>query len=154
MSEQAAETFTTLPPVAKSIFVFCKKCDANRYQTVLAHATATSAKIKCEVCGAKSTFKLPKAAKPAGAKKSPTGAALKRQTASATAKKNAHADEFNNLAAVAKGDAHNYSMKAKFQSNQRVSHPKFGTGYVRSAQVDKIEVVFEDEVRMLVHNRQ
>jgi hypothetical protein len=154
MSEQVAEVFTSLPPVAKSIFVFCKKCDADRYQTVLAHSTATSAKIQCEVCKAKSTFKLPKAKKPAGEKKSPTGAALKRKTASATAKKNAHMDEYNNLAATAKGDTHNYSMKAKFSMNQILSHPKFGMGYVRSTQVDKIEVVFEDEVRMLVHNRQ
>lgn len=154
MSEKTVETFTSLPPVAKSIFIFCKKCDADRYQTVLAHSTATSAKMQCEVCKAKSTWKLPKAAKAPGAKKAPTGAALKRKSASATARKNAHVDEYNNLAAASNGDVHNYMMKTKFQMNQKLSHPKFGMGYVRTTHADKIEVVFEDEVRMLVHNRQ
>lgn len=154
-STPAAESLTTLPPVAKSIFIFCKKCDADRYQTVLAHTSATGAKVQCEVCKAKSTWKLPKAkiSKPAGPRKL-GGAALTRKTASAAAKKSAHVDEFNNLVAAAKGDAPSYNMRAKFTPNQKIQHPKFGTGVVRTAQVDKIEVIFEDEVRMLVHNRQ
>lgn len=154
MSEKTAEVLTSLPAVAKSIFVFCKKCDADRYQTVLAHSTASSAKIQCEVCKAKSTWKLPKAAKSkATGTKALAGAALKRKTASTTARKNAHAEEYSSLAASSGGEILKYTMKTKFSNNQKLEHPKFGIGYVRTTHVDKIEVVFPDEVRMLVHNR-
>lgn len=140
----------TLPPVAKSFHTFCKKCDADRYHTVVAHPTATSAKLKCEICGASSTYKLPKAG--GGAKRALTGAAAKRKEAAATAKRNAHSDEYNQLMS-ADSDIANYNMKAKFSVNSKIKHPKFGMGFVRTAQTDKIEVVFEDEVRSLVHNR-
>lgn len=141
----------TLPPVAKSFHTFCKKCDADRYHTVVAHTSATSAKLKCEICGASSNYKLPKAGA-TGVKRALTGAAAKRKEAAATAKRNAHSDEYNQLMS-AEGDVTNYNMKAKFNANSKIKHPKFGMGFVKSAQVDKIEVVFEDEVRNLVHNR-
>jgi len=139
-----------LPPVAKSFHAPCKKCEADRYHTVVAHTTATSAKLKCEICGASSTYKLPKAG---GAAKRPlTGAAAKRKEAAATAKKNAHSEEYSQLM-NSDGDLASYNMKAKFSANSKIKHPKFGMGFVRAAQPDKIEVVFEDEVRNLVHNR-
>ncbi len=145
-----------LPPVAKSFHTFCKKCDADRYHTVVAHTTATSAKLKCEICGASSTYKLPKAgakAKTPGAKRPLAGAAAKRKEAAETARKNAHSDEYKSLIDAAAGDANNYNMKIKFAINTTIQHPKFGLGYVKAVQPDKIEVVFADEVRNLVHNR-
>ena len=48
----------TLPAVAKSIFVPCKKCAEDRYHTVIAHTSSTSAKLKCEVCGSSKAFKI------------------------------------------------------------------------------------------------
>ncbi len=138
-----------LPAVAKSFHTFCKKCDADRYHTVVAHTTAASAKLKCEICGASSTYKLPKAG---GAKRALTGAAAKRKEAAATAKKNARSEEYSQLMS-GDGDIANYTMKAKFSVNSKIKHPKFGMGFVKSVQTDKIEVVFEDEVRNLVHNR-
>ncbi|MGE5084935.1 MAG: hypothetical protein ACM3MG_01440, partial [Bacillota bacterium] len=67
----------TLPPVAKSFFAFCKKCDADRYHVVLAHTSATSAKIKCEICGSQKTYSLPKTQTKTG--KPLTGAAAKKR---------------------------------------------------------------------------
>jgi hypothetical protein len=144
-----SETTNTLPQVAKNFFSFCKKCDADRYHIVVAHTTATSAKLKCEICGASSTYKL---AKEGTAKKALTGAAAKRKEQAATAKKTAHNDEYQKLLGAASGSS-NYSMKLKFEMNAKIDHPKFGTGVVRAVQPDKIEVIFEDEVRQLVHNR-
>lgn len=148
-----AKDLIALPAVAKSIFVHCKKCDADRYHVVLAHKTATSASIQCEICKAKSTFKLPKAGV-TGAPRKLTGAAAKKKAESASRAKNAHANEFNALAASVEGDAVRYNMKMKFALNGKLEHPKFGLGFIRAAYSDKIEVVFSDEVRMLVHNRQ
>lgn len=149
MAENEAEVLTTLPPVAKSIFIFCKKCDANRYQTVLAHKTETSASVKCEVCKAKSTFKLASAKAP----RKLSGAVAKRRADNQAVKKNAHLTEYNSLASSMKGEAQGYNMRNKFTMNSGIQHPKFGLGYVKTAMPDKVEVVFEDEVRLLVHNR-
>lgn len=141
----------SLPPVAKSFFSFCKKCDADRYHVVVTHTTPTSAKLKCEICGASSTYKLPKEGSD-GVKKALTGAAAKRKEQAATARKNAHADEYHKLSESAKAPV-SYNMKMKFEVNSKITHPKFGMGIVTAVQSDKIEVIFEDEVRNLVHNR-
>ena len=144
-----------LPPVAKSFHTFCKKCDADRYHTVVAHTTATSAKLKCEICGASSTYKLPKAGAAAktGAKRPLAGAAAKRKETAEAARRTAHNDEYQKLIDSAAGDINKYNMKIKFAINTKLEHPKFGVGFVKAVQIDKIEVIFADEVRNLVHNR-
>jgi hypothetical protein len=144
-------TEQTLPAVASRVYTVCKKCDAERYHIVLAHTTATSAKVECEICHSKKTFKLAgsKPSKP----KAVTGAAATKRAAAAETRKNAHSKEYGELIASAEGDAETYSMKAKFAMNQVIKHPKFGMGVIKSSLPDKVEVMFEDEVRTLVHNR-
>lgn len=139
----------TLPPVAQKIYTDCKKCDAERYHVVLAHTSATAAKVQCEVCKSKKTYKLP-SAKP---KRTATGA-KPRKSPSAEARKSAHENEYKTLLDnAANADTQPYNMKTKFATQQKLKHPKFGLGIIKMALTDKIEVVFEDEVRMLVHNR-
>lgn len=138
-----------LPPVAKNFHTFCKKCDADRYHVVLAHTSAKSAKLKCEVCGAARTYTLT-AAKKAGAVKKPGGT---RRAASESARRSSHNAEYESLLAGSKNNEVPYSMKQKFEKNQKVSHPKFGLGIVKETHTDKIEIIFADEVRALVHNR-
>lgn len=140
-------TTISLPPVAKSFYTFCKKCETDRYQTVLTHPTSTSAKIKCEVCAKTSTWKLP------------TTAAEKKRKASANAGKSPRARSSHReqwellLSSNATAAEEDYNLKKKFEPNTLLKHPKFGRGFVRATQPDKIEVVFEDEVKMLMHNR-
>lgn len=144
---------TELPPVAKSFFTACKKCDAERYHRVLAHVTSTSAKVQCEVCGGKSTYKLPKLSK-VGASSSPKSAAKKKLGESNRRGGASHQEEYDKLMAGSEAlQPVAYSMKSKFDLNQKLNHPKFGIGHVRSVQPDKIEVVFHDEIRSLIHNR-
>jgi hypothetical protein len=135
-----------LPPVAKSIYLECKKCGAEKYHRVLAHTSATSAKVECEICGSKKTYKLPRAAK----KVSRTG---KPRVSKVNGAK-AHDEEYGKLieAAVAQAAAP-YSMATRFSINQKLQHPKFGVGVIRMSFEDKIEVIFPDQVRLLVHNR-
>lgn len=134
-----------LPPVAKSIFYFCKKCDAERYHTVLAHPTSISAKIECEVCKSKKTYKITEPKK--GRKK--TATRKKRVTA-----EEAHKKEFDEIRVrVGIDDVQKYNMKEKFDSDSAIDHPKFGVGFITAALPDKIEVCFEDSQRILVHNR-
>lgn len=146
-----------LPPVAKSFFTHCKKCEADRYHMVLTHKTATSASIECEVCHKKSTYSLPKEksakAKPASGRPL-TGAAAKARATSESSRRNAHAAQYETLMnQYASKEAVAYSMKAKFEANQKLNHPKFGVGIVTLATPEKLDVVFQEEMKSLVHNR-
>jgi hypothetical protein len=144
-------TTNVLPPVAKSFHTFCKKCDADRYHRVLAHTSATSAKIECEICKSKKTYTLPKAGASV-AKKSTTGGAKKVAVRKSA---NSHADEFNALMlnrGAEKGLP--FSIKTKFEMDQKIDHPKFGPGFVKTVQTDRIDVMFEDELKTLMHNKQ
>ncbi len=149
MSE-TPEAITALAPVGKTMYVECKKCGTERYHLVLTHKTATSAKIKCEVCGAQKAYSLPKTSK---TPRKNTGAAT-RAAKSASNARDAHAKEYEKLIQDAGAESAAYNMKNKFEGGSKVNHPKFGMGVVRTAQPEKIEVVFQDEVRSLVHNRQ
>lgn len=144
-------SMNTLPPVAKSFFAFCKKCDADRYHVVLAHTSATSAKIKCEICGSQKAYSLPKAQTRTG--KALTGAAAKKREQTMSSRKSSHRNEYEMLMSNEKAPTASYSMKGKFEKNTKLQHPKFGMGFIKDALTDKIEVVFEDEVRTLIHNR-
>jgi len=140
-----------LPPVAKSFFAFCKKCDADRYHVVLAHTTSKTAKIKCEVCGSQKSYSLPKSGGSATGKAKVTRA----RAGSESARKSSHNAEYEAMI-QAQGASKEipYNIKGKFQLNQKINHPKFGLGVVRNVHQDKVEVVFSDEVRNLVHNRE
>lgn len=144
MSEQV------LPAVAKTIHLPCKKCAVDRFFIVVAHSSPTSAKVKCEVCGSQKTYKLPTEKKAKAASAAPKKS---RASAASAAAKASHTQEYEKLVAEAGAEAKKYSMTHKFASKQKVEHPKFGVGVVRTVMPEKIEVLFADEVRMLVHNR-
>ncbi len=140
-------TQITLPPVAKSFFTLCKKCDVDRYHTVLTHTSSTSAKIECEVCHSKRTYNLPKA-----------GGSTVRKTAgsakSVAAKRSSHSDEYNQLM-MNRGSESGlpFSIRTKFEMDQKIEHPKFGAGFVKTVLTDRIDVIFQDEVKTLIHNK-
>lgn len=138
-----------LPPVAKSVFIACKKCGEDRYHTVVAHTSATSAKVKCEVCGAQKTHKFVTTAKKAKA----PGEKTTRVSRARANKADEHKAEYEKMLSAVDGPAVKYDMKTLFETNQKLNHPKFGVGVIRMSLPDKIEVVFQDEVRNLVHNR-
>lgn len=142
-----------LPAVAKSIFVACKKCGEDRYHTVIAHTTSTSAKLKCEVCGASKTMKVGGAAAKPKTAKVPGAAKAAREANVKAAKLTEHRAEYEKLIANSETSPVKYNMKGQFKTHDKVEHPKFGLGVIRLSLQDKIEVVFEDEVRSLVHNR-
>lgn len=136
----------TLPPVAKSFYTFCKKCDIDRYHMVLAHTSATTAKIECEVCHSRKSFSLPK----------PGSEARKAKAAGVkiAARKTSHTGEYELRSQKnAAKEAIAFNIKTTFKDDQKISHPKFGIGFVQKAHTDKIDVIFSDEVKSLVHSR-
>ena len=147
-SEVSAQNLTELPAVARNINLPCKKCGVDRYFVVVAHTTPTSAKVKCEVCGASKTFKL---TKPKAAKKSTSKTGVKRVSKSRTPD---HAAIWADLKdQIGTDKVVPYSMKAKFSLATAIEHPKFGIGFVTNATIDRVEVAFADGSRALVHSR-
>jgi uncharacterized Zn finger protein len=140
-----AKSLTELPAVATNIHLMCKKCGVERYHVVVAHTATGGAKVKCEVCGASSTFKLakPKKAAVAGAKKK----APKTKAPDFAAMWSELKTQIGTERVVP------YNMKTRFSLANAIEHPKFGIGFVTSATPEKIEVVFQEGGRALVHNR-
>lgn len=137
-----------LPAVAKSFPTYCKKCEAERYHRVLAHKSATTAKIECEICHSVKTYTLPKAGSTTTRR---TGTTNERKT---PVRKNSHADEYHLLITNRREEKSiPFSIKTKFETDQKIEHPKFGVGFVRTVQSDRIDVVFEDELKTLMHNK-
>jgi hypothetical protein len=46
-----------------------------------------------------------------------------------------------------------YSFKRRFVVDDVVDHPTFGVGFVTAVRIDKIDVAFRAEPRVLVHGR-
>lgn len=135
----------SLPPVAKSFYTFCKKCEADRYHVVLAHKSATSASIQCEICKSKKTYSLPK---PGAAKKTTT-----RTTGTGSGRRSHTGDYEVRSQSMQNKEATPYSIKGKFSENEKINHAKFGIGFVIRTFDDKVEVIFSDEVKSLMQNR-
>lgn len=140
-------TASQLPTVAKKVFYPCKKCETERYQVVIAHATAKSARLECEVCKTKNlmTVDEPKSRRATTPKKSAKSAANKVSKDLA---------RWQQLRETNSEKPAPYNMRAVFETGGALEHPKFGLGFVIHAGVQAIQVVFEDAERSLVHNRQ
>lgn len=131
-----------LPEVARRIYTDCKKCDSQRYHVVLAHLSSSSAKVECEVCKGKKTYKLK------SARKKVTSSVKKKPSTRSPAKHWMELKQNYNSSTVQP-----YSMKVCFPEGAVIDHPKFGLGFVTGVAGQAIQVVFEDGLRSLVHNR-
>ena len=140
MSEEVPEEVLVLPRVASNFYYACKKCASETFHVVLAHPTNVSAKLECEICGSKKTYKLPSSKSRARSKKT----SVRSSAANAWAMFN---DKIGTDAIIP------YKMSNTFEIQTAIDHVKFGVGYIKSSNNKKIEVVFEDAIRLLVHNR-
>ena len=134
-----------LPTVAKKVFYTCKKCETERYQVVIAHATAKAARLECEVCKTKNlmTIDEPKRARATVPKKKAAATKVAKDLA-----------RWQQLRDTNSEKPLGYNMKMVFETGSALEHPKFGLGFVIHVSVAAIQVVFEDQERSLVHNRQ
>lgn len=144
----------TLPAVAKSFFTMCKKCEGDRYHRVLAHKTATSAKIECEICKSVKTYSLPKKSSASTGTRKLSGAAGAASAKKVAASARSHTGQYEiyNTNRM-KDEPTPYSTKGTFKETQKIDHAKFGIGFVVKAYNEKIDVIFSDEIRTLLHNR-
>ena len=137
---------TSLPPVARSIYVFCKKCNTDRYFKVITHTSSTTAKLKCEVCKASRNYSIE------DEKKSP--APVRKRAPAGTPKPSKAAAHWILLKDQYRGGGPvDYSTAHQFKDRDSLMHPTFGLGFVTKTHANKIEVVFADSVKELLHAR-
>jgi hypothetical protein len=60
---------------------------------------------------------------------------------------------FEEMLAARKRPPIPYSLKRRFVVDDVVDHPTFGRGFVNAVRIDKIDVTFSAEPRVLVHGR-
>jgi hypothetical protein len=121
------------------IDAFCTKCKMILAHVIVAMKGPHPVRVECKTCRAVHAYKREQ---PSGAKRAPTQAGP-RPT------------ELDKLMAgkdISK--AIRYAPNVRFEEEQVVDHKLFGIGIVTRALSDqKIEVVFKDGVKVLVHDR-
>ena len=133
--------------VGKEIVTNCSKCKLELAHIIVAmRDELTPYKVQCKTCKSTHAFKAPKAAKTTTRKKT-----TRKPRVSA-------AEKIQNLwdTAMAKQTepASKYSIKTKFEIGEILEHPKFGAGVVeKHIDNNKIEVVFQTDIKVLIHNK-
>lgn len=133
--------------VGSDIEAYCPKCKTDTSHTVITKYEDEIRRVQCSPCGDVHTFRKPRGEveddipEPVAAKKR---AALKKPT---------WREALDRAGAKAVAAARPYSIRDTYDEGDLVSHPKFGVGFVTEISENKVEVTFEDERRVLVHNR-
>ena len=131
--------------VGGEVDAFCTKCELTLAHTVHAVVSNKPVKVECNTChgvhryrdanGRATPSRPPKGDRPARAR--------------------AEVVPFETLLAEKRvSDAHPYSAKHTFATDDVVDHPTFGRGFVSAVRENgKIEVTFRSDVKVLVHGR-
>jgi len=135
--------------VGKDIMAYCGKCEGGRWHVIVSMLDIkTVAKVQCNTCKGQHKFKDPTMA--TTAKKSTATKATKSKVKAANM---SVADLWMQEMSNAARKSQPYSIRAKFSAGDIIDHTSFGPGIVQSVKDDRIEVVFRDEIKNLVHNK-
>lgn len=130
--------------VGKDIVCYCGRCKLDLGHTIVAMIGSNVSKVQCRTCG--SSHGMRKNSSLTNTKK--TTSPRKRAIAIPVSQLWSKALEESSKRAKA------YSIREKFEREDIIDHPKFGHGIVQgSLGGDKIEVLFQNELKVLVHNK-
>jgi len=129
-----------LPPVVGGeIDAFCTKCKRLTTHTVVSILRGRPAKVLCNICESQHQYRTaaPEPSREGRVKSAPKTRAL-----------------WEEALQRAGSQVLPYAMEARFEPEQVIEHATFGKGVVvRTYDITKMEVLFQDQVRRLVHNR-
>jgi len=132
-------------PVAQNVVTMCTKCEMELNHVVVAHnAGGTVERVKCHTCGSEHKYRPDKKR----ATKKTSKKSIRIQEVDLTKTYEKLAQKFKEKKRLP------YSMSGSFENDDVIDHKTFGMGIVISASHDKMEVVFSDEPRILVCNRE
>lgn len=121
-----------------TIVSYCTKCRLNLDHTIIAMTGDAIVKVKCRTCGSSHKFR-----NPADAPKARTPKAAGRAT------KSLAEDRWEAALAESKGPTHPYSREAKYRIGDVFDHDRFGKGVVLKLYVNKCDVLFQDQERLM-----
>lgn len=128
----------------KEVLSYCGKC-----KLALAHIVVsmkdvnTFGKVQCKTCGASHAYKDP-ASKAKKVKTKSLRPGRKTKTISV-------GELWTEELGKANGKARSYSIREVFDVGDLLDHKKFGPGIVQALIDGKIEVLFQHEIKTLVH---
>jgi hypothetical protein len=132
--------------VGGEVDALCSKCELTLAHTVIAMVGAKPAKVRCNTCQGEHKYRLP-----AGAA-APPGSVVKKKASRPPREKKVLVT-FEEMLAARKRPPVPYSLKRRFVVDDVLDHPTFGRGFVSAVRIDKIDVLFSAEPRVLVHGR-
>jgi hypothetical protein len=132
--------------VGKDVLSYCGKCKLTLSHIIMSMKDHKKPhKVKCNTCKAEHAFKDPSTANKK--KRSPTKKSKKIDTMPLAQRWQMAVDSF-------KGNATKYSIKSIFHLGDMIDHPTFGRGVVDEiVDNDKIAVMFQADIKTLVHNK-
>jgi len=139
------------------IDAICRRCKEETIHRVVALVEERVHQVICTRCGSQHRYRTTLAAK---TQKVPLPSSrqakvLSKVAAAKCAEPAAPLDEWLQLKERAENkEPLAYDMAGSYHENQAIEHPIFGRGFVRRVQSrDKVEVVFQRHVKILVMNR-
>jgi Zn ribbon nucleic-acid-binding protein len=134
--------------VGSDIEAYCPKCKADTAHTVITKYEDEVRRVQCSPCGDVHAFRKPRGEVD---DEIPEPIAAKKR---ALAKKPSWQEAMDKIGPnKANNQARAYSIRDHYHEGDIVSHPKFGVGFVTEISENKAEITFQDERRVLVHNR-
>jgi hypothetical protein len=133
--------------VGADIEAYCQKCKADTSHTIITKYEEEIRRVQCSTCGDVHTYRKPRGEveeevqEPISAKKR------------AAAKKPTWQEAMDKLGNKVHSLARIYSIRDCYEEGDWLNHPTFGLGFVVETGENKVDVAFEDERRVLVHNR-
>ncbi len=130
--------------VGAEIEAFCPKCKADTAHVVMSKYEDEIRRVQCNPCGDVHSFRKPRGDVD---EESPEPLSAKKRAIKAK-------PTWEQMMAKAKKEPRLYLLAERYVENELLTHPKFGTGFVSEViDLDKIEVTFEHERRVLIHNK-
>jgi len=130
--------------VGGDVDAYCTKCKMMLGHTILAMVGTKIARVRCNTCMGEHAYR----ANPPGTRKTAT----KKAAGTKTAAKKVEAKPFDSLfTEESLASAQPYSPKGRFAKGDVLKHPTFGIGLVDSIRDDKIDAIFRQGPKTLIH---
>ncbi len=130
----------------KEVLSYCGKCKLPLGHTIVSMKdTHTIGKVKCNTCQEMHMYKDP-ATKSKKVKSSTTTRTRKKKSISVN-------DLWTEEMGKVTGKSVKYTIRETFEVGDILDHKSFGPGIVQNLVDDKIEVLFQHEIKLLVHGK-
>ena len=138
--------------VGGNVDAWCTKCKMVLAHTVEAMVGSAPKRVQCNTCHGQHVFK---ASKPGTGTRRTRAASTTTATGRPQAQSLVRASDYTKfMEGRDPANARRYSPKSIFRTGDLVEHPRFGMGVTTSIKDrTKIEVLFEDGPRVLIHAR-